>query len=184
MAVRFPVVMRTYKTMPEEDGTGAVEYEVELRVARQSSLLMARRAGADSQAWRTWSQWDTPASDPVGEGERQAARYGISGLQRVPRPPLTVADVVSLAAIVDAAARGVRVARVSDFDDGTGDGVVWGTARHIVADDQTAAFPAASDDVRDCWLRVTLSTGMEAFWPVEDLVRDHQAAMFATDYQP
>lgn len=104
----------------------------------------------------------------------------VSDRQSVSRAPLTSADVVSLHAIVDAASRGVKVARVVDV----GDGVEWGTARHIVTDDRTAAFPNASDDVRDCLLRVTLASGFEAFWPVADLVRDHQTQMFVTDYQP
>lgn len=175
--VRFPVVMRG--RVPLGD-SGPVEHEVELRVARQSSLLMARPVGAGDGDWRTWSSWDTAEQDPVGDGERRAAQYGVTGLARVPRAPLTVADVVSLAAIVDAAARGLRVARVVDV----GDGIVWGTARHIVTDDQAWGLPDASDDVRDCLLRVTMSSGFEQCWPVDDLVRDHQAAMFVTDYRP
>jgi hypothetical protein len=56
--------------------------------------------------------------------------------------------------------------------------VVTGTARHLVTDQDTAAFPGLQDDVRDCLLRVTLSTGFEAFWPVSELVVDYAAAVF------
>lgn len=93
--------------------------------------------------------------------------------QSVPRLPLTATEVVALAAIVSGAQRFARVSR------DLGDVVVTGTARHLVTDEETAAFPDyRRDDVRDCLLRVTLSTGFEAFWPVSELVVDYAAAMF------
>lgn len=176
--VNFPVVKRGRVRM---DGA---EQEVELRVARMTSQLLARPVGAGDRAWRVLAGWDTPAGDddPVGAGELQAARWGVSVSvwQPVPRAPLTAGDVIALHAIVDAAARGLTVARVADVPDG----MVWGTARHLVTDESGRAFPHAGDDVRDCLLRVTLVSGMEAFWPVAELVGDYHAAVFVTDYRP
>jgi hypothetical protein len=180
--VRFPVVMHTQTTLPTGRGQGA--YEMELRVARSTSVLLARPVGAGEGAWQSWASWDTPVGDPVGASVgasvAHAAELGVTGFEPVPRPPLTGPDVVSLHAILQAASQGTRVARLVD----AGDEVAWGTARHIVVDEDTAAFPNTSDDVRDCVLRVTLASGFEAWWPVADLVRDHQAGVFVTDYQP
>lgn len=168
-ALGFPVVRRTCRTM--RDGDTEIEFEFELRVARRTSLLMARPVGGYDQAWRTWADWPTPADDPVGGGEREAQRYGLTGWQPVPRPPLTTSDAVALGAIITAARRSARVSRALDCD------VVSGTARAVVTDER-GGFAGAHDDVRDCLLWVTLSSGFEAFWPVRDLVPDYLSGMF------
>lgn len=84
---------------------------------------------------------------------------------------LTIPDVVSIGAIVEAAQHSYKVARLMDSGD-----VVEGTARSI--GNQNGAFLATGDDVRDGYLRVTTMQGMEVFWPVHALVSDHQATTF------
>src|SRR3954452_25179166 len=94
-ALGFPVVRRTCRTM--RDGDTEIEFEFELRVARRTSLLIARPVGGDDQAWRTWADWPTPADAPVGGGKREAQRYGLAGWRPVPRPPLTTSQAVAWA---------------------------------------------------------------------------------------
>ncbi|OLF08551.1 hypothetical protein [Actinophytocola xanthii] len=173
-AIRFPVVQRTRQTL--RDGDSEIEFEFELRVARRTSLLMARPVGGDHQAWRTWADWTTPPDDPVGAGEREASRYGVTGWQPVPRLPLTTSDVVALGAIVTGARRSARVSRALDYD------AVSGTARAVVTDER-GVFAGDRDDVRDCLLWVTLSSGFEAFWPVSDLVPEYQSSLFVLHNQ-
>jgi hypothetical protein len=172
--IRFPVVLHARKTL--RDGDTDVEFEFELRVARQTSLLMARPLGEGDQAWRRWAGWDTPADDPVGAGEQEAQRYGVTGWQPVPRPPLTTSDVVALAAIVHAAQQSARVSRALDYK------VVSGTARAVVTDER-GGFAGTGDDVRDCLLWVTLATGFETFRPLQDLVPEYQSGLFVPDDQ-
>lgn len=168
-AIAFPVVRRTRQTL--RDGDTETEFEFELRVARRTSVLVARPVGGDDQAWQTWTDWTTPAADPVGAGEREVRRYGLTGWWPVTRPPLTTSDVVALGAIVSGARRSTRVSRALDCD------VVSGTARAVVTDER-GLFAGARDDVRDCLLWVTLSSGFEAFWPLRDLVDEQQSGLF------
>jgi hypothetical protein len=93
------------------------------------------------------------------------------------RGAVTSADAVSLGKIIDAAHRGVPVARASDDHP---DGVIHGIARHLVVDER-GGFPGSGDDVRDCLLRVTTRHGWEAFWPVRELLVEHQQATFVLD---
>jgi hypothetical protein len=74
-----------------------------------------------------------------------------------------------MAEIVNAAHKGAKVHRV---DISVSDGVVTGTARHLVTSPELPIFPGRDDDIRDCFLRVTLTSGFEAFWLVSDLVTD------------
>lgn len=168
-AIDFPVVRRTCRTL--RDGDTEIEFEFELRVARRTSVLMARPVGGGAQAWQTWAYWTTPADDPVGAGEREAQRYGVTGWQPVPRPPLTTSDAVALGAIVHGAQRSARVSRALDCD------VMSGTARAVVTDER-GMFAGARDDIRDCLLWVTQSNGFEAFWPVRDLLPEYLSGMF------
>jgi hypothetical protein len=79
---------------------------------------------------------------------------------------LTASDVLALATIIDAAHQGRRVWRVdADYDNR-----MEGVARHLVHDPERATFLASTDDVRDAWLRVTVT--FEHFWPVAELVAD------------
>jgi hypothetical protein len=68
----FPVVRRGRVTL---DG---IDFDTELRVARQTSLVMARPAGSGDNAWTTWHTWDTDATDPIGDSRRRAAALGVT----------------------------------------------------------------------------------------------------------
>ena len=85
--------------------------------------------------------------------------------------PLTADTALALAIIVTAARSGARVARAVDDGD-----IIYGTARSI--GDYYGAFAAGSDDIRDCYLRVTIDTGWEAFWPMSEIVDAVQAGLF------
>lgn len=89
--------------------------------------------------------------------------------------PLTVHDAVALATIVEASIHNSYVARVAD--DGR---VMHGTARSI--GDDRGAFLATGEDVRDAYLRVTLSTGFEAFWPVAELIPQTHSGEFVSPF--
>lgn len=90
--------------------------------------------------------------------------------------PLTVPRALALAAVLDAAGRGARVARLLP-----GGEVVTGTARHLVTDERSLAFPGMGEDVRDCLLRVTGPVG-EWFWPVAELAEQVLSGEFVPDY--
>ncbi len=76
---------------------------------------------------------------------------------------LTLRDAAALGRIVTAAMEHQRVAR--GMDNGK---VIYGTARSI--GDQAGNFATDADDVRCCFLRVTTTTGLEAFWPTRELI--------------
>lgn len=87
--------------------------------------------------------------------------------------PLTINTVVKLAQIVEAAIYGRKVGRlVHEY-------VVEGTARSI-GDDQ-GYHARDTDDIRDCWLRVTTTGGLEAFWPISELLEE-LGETFIADY--
>src|SRR5205823_2385349 len=91
--------------------------------------------------------------------------------------PLTLGDVADLAEILRAARSNASVARL--VDDGH---VLYGVARSI--GHANGSFAGRGDDVRDLFLRVTLSSGLEAFWPVQDLMPEVRHTTFVVDYQP
>lgn len=79
--------------------------------------------------------------------------------------PLTSADVLDLATIIAAVQRDRLVRRVIDGQ------VFAGNARHLVASPTGVCTPGHVDDVRACYLRVTLlGSGVDAFWPVMEVV--------------
>jgi hypothetical protein len=92
---------------------------------------------------------------------------------------LTVAQAAALGAIVRAAREQQRVAWVNDD---SADGITWGTARGI--GDIRGDRACGTDDVRDCFLRVTTVQGWEAFLAIPDVIRDAQRGLFVTDYNP
>jgi len=85
---------------------------------------------------------------------------------------LTIGDANDLQVVLHAAQTCAKVARAF----GNGD-VVYGTARSIGT--QSGAFLTSDDDVRDGYLRVTTQSGLEAFWPVRDLMREVGMGLFA-----
>ena len=89
---------------------------------------------------------------------------------------LTTTDAVNLAAIIGAAQRNAKVARL--MDDGN---VIYGMARSIGTDGGAFDFKS---DARGQFLRVTTRMGMEVFWPVRELMADYQATTFVLDYEP
>lgn len=92
--------------------------------------------------------------------------------------PLTIADSIALERVMRATQNKGRVFRYM-ADTNT---IVEGTARHLVrsADDFTFYDPHA--DVRDAYLRVTLTTsGFDVVWLVSDLMAATQRGEFAED---
>lgn len=85
---------------------------------------------------------------------------------------LTIADVIALAQIVDAASHSHRLIRVM------GDHHFAGTARHLCGPDGGPRSP----DIRNAFLRVTLDGGSDAYWPLSDLVRDVISGHLALNY--
>lgn len=75
---------------------------------------------------------------------------------------MSMRDAVSTAAIVHAAQRGATVARLID------DHIFEGVARSI--GDEHGYFAGNDRDVRDCLLRVTLTSGTDVFWNVGNLI--------------
>ena len=91
--------------------------------------------------------------------------------------PLSLAETIALGSIIDAAGRCAPVARLLDSGD-----ICYGQARSVGR--QSGAFLRRDDDVRDAYLRVTLRSGLEAFWPLHELVGQLEAGEFALDYEP
>lgn len=89
---------------------------------------------------------------------------------------LSIADAVSIGAIIGAVHHDSKVARLMSSGD-----VIVGIPRSI--GDSRGAFLASGEDVRDGFLRVTSTTGWEHFWPMSDLIREHQATTFVLGYQ-
>lgn len=89
--------------------------------------------------------------------------------------PLTISDSVTLGEICRAVQGSLRVARLLDGN------VLIGTARSI--GDANGNFALPDEDVRDCFLRVTLRTGLEAFWNVEELMPLISSGEFVIGYE-
>lgn len=73
---------------------------------------------------------------------------------------LTASDAAALGALVSAAHRGERVARVDERYDA----VTYGTVRAVVT--AQGHRPGDDADVRDALLHVTTVQGFEQFWPI------------------
>jgi hypothetical protein len=86
--------------------------------------------------------------------------------------PLTARTVLALADIVQVAESGGLVRRLAE-----GGAVLTGVARHLVTSTDTLTFPDGSNDVRDCYLRVT-SGITDQFWPVAELIEQHADGEF------
>ncbi len=90
--------------------------------------------------------------------------------------PMTWDDTNNIAHLLHAAQGGWKVARLINGD------VITGTARHFVKDPDSAAFLSGTDDVRDAYLRVTTTQGMEVFWPISDLAPEVGSGEFVAPY--
>jgi hypothetical protein len=100
--------------------------------------------------------------------------------------PLSADEASRLGSLVDASRRHAKVARVPTTGGGDllSDEPVYGTARALVRDPQNAYFLTGKDDVRNAYLWVTTTRGMEMFWPVAELVQDLAFSTFVIDYEP
>jgi hypothetical protein len=88
---------------------------------------------------------------------------------------LTIADVIALGTVVDAASQSAKVAWV---DPDTGD-IRYGTARHIVVSPDNYGFLPRDTDVRDGYLRVTTRSGFDVALSVRALITLVQAGEFS-----
>jgi hypothetical protein len=84
-------------------------------------------------------------------------------------PTVTEVYVRHLAYVVDTP--GQRVVRLAE----DGGDLIEGTARYLTGDGDTRR----PDDVRDAFLRVTLLSGFEVWWPVAELVEARARGGFA-----
>lgn len=93
--------------------------------------------------------------------------------------PLTVSDAIALGQILDIASRGARVRWTTDG----GETIREGVARHIVAGPEPHEwnFLSANADVRDGYLRITTSTGLDVAIPVLEVVELMRATAFVGD---
>ena len=93
--------------------------------------------------------------------------------------PLTVVQIVRLGQIVEVARTEGRVVFLDK--DGTQH---RGTARHIVvgSEPENCGFPGADRDIRDCYLRITMETGVERFELVSELVVLLEVEFFVYDW--
>jgi hypothetical protein len=105
-----------------------------------------------------------------------AARIAVAESKIDKTGVLTKSDASAVAAIIDAAVRSTKVARVLERGE-----VAVGTARSI--GDENGIFLDGKTDVRDGYLRVTLLSGFEAFWPVRELLPLVHTGEFVVDYQ-
>lgn len=92
-------------------------------------------------------------------------------------PPLQLEQATALADIIRAAQGNLPVTRL-DSDDTT---ILTGTARSVGAEDFTFACRGA--DVRDLFLRVTLTSGTEVAWPIHELMDDLRNSRLALNYR-
>lgn len=79
---------------------------------------------------------------------------------------LTLQEALALAKVIEMAQGGHRV---QWLDGNTPSGVQEGTARHICHDDST--FITADEEVRDAYLRITLTSGFDYYMPVRTAMR-------------
>lgn len=77
--------------------------------------------------------------------------------------PLTIADAVALAGVIDWAIHNRTILWLNDRNE-----VERGTARSI--GDVNGNFLAQGEDVRDAFLRVTTASGWEWFVPMSDVL--------------
>jgi hypothetical protein len=117
--------------------------------------------------------WDIQQAMPAGESREMRRTLGINEASRL-------SDLISAA---ERHAKVGRLIRQGDSDPLDSE-PVYGTIRAFVRDPETAYFLTDKDDVRDAYLWVTTRGGMEAFWPVSELLDDVRVGYLALDYEP
>jgi len=92
---------------------------------------------------------------------------------------LTIHDVNLLRVVLEAAEQSARVT----FIPPGGDDILHGTARHIVrgAAPSEWTFLHGDYDVRDAYLRITLTGGFDAAYPVRALMNSVERGEFVID---
>jgi hypothetical protein len=85
---------------------------------------------------------------------------------------LSIHDAHAIGRIIEACWSGRKVSRLMEE---SGD-IIEGVARSI--GDDRGNFLASGEDVREGKLRVTTTMGWEVFWPMRELIADHQQATF------
>ena len=86
--------------------------------------------------------------------------------------PLTFSVFAQIRPLIEMAEHNSKVVRIRD-----GDRVqVEGIARSLGT--ESGGFGRQDEDIRDMFLRVTLRSGFEAFWPVRDLMPEVKAHTF------
>jgi len=89
---------------------------------------------------------------------------------------LNLSDLVALEVVCRAAQTCARVKWLTDDGD-----IVSGTARHLVRSADDIGFITGEDDVRECVLRITTSSGWEVFLPMRDLMAKVKVGEFVID---
>ena len=93
---------------------------------------------------------------------------------------LTIQDVNQLRVILEAAEQS---AKVTFIPPGEIVKIRTGTARHIVRGPLPSEwyFPSSDYDVRDCYLRITMSDGFDTCFPVRQLMEVVERGEFVID---
>jgi hypothetical protein len=122
-------------------------------------------------------------TDAVVTGDKS---WDIMITHSMPSRTLGINEASRLSDLISAAERHAKVGRL--IRQGDADPLdsepVYGTIRAFVRDPETAYFLTDKDDVRDAYLWVTTRGGMEAFWPVSELLDDVRVGYLALDYEP
>jgi hypothetical protein len=84
--------------------------------------------------------------------------------------PLTPGEVYGLADVMRALMHNAKVRRYMP-----GGEIAEGTLRYLSGDNDSPR----PDDVRDCYVRVTLVNGFETWWPITEIARQSQIGEFA-----
>lgn len=92
---------------------------------------------------------------------------------------LTAHKVRALAAIIAGCDAGRKAGWLTE--DGS---VAWGIMRHLVTGPDRMGFLTEADDVRDCYVRITTSTGFEWCPPMRELIARWEAAELSIGYVP
>jgi len=102
------------------------------------------------------------------------AQYGYPDVRD--EQSLTLHDAGCLAAVLSVVDRRAKVGRM------IGGRIYLGEARSIGTQDARFATDPRID-VRDLYVRVTLDTGVEAFWLVSELMAEYPTGHFVPDYE-
>lgn len=92
-----------------------------------------------------------------------------------PHPPLNMYTAVQIATALGWAQRCSRLTWLDDSNN-----IVTGTARHICRNED-GHFTSSTDDVRDCFLRITTTGGFEWFAPMAKILELLDSGSIAED---